>query len=515
VLAILLDGTTYAFSIVLGIVLLGIALGRALVSPLMSRNLPWVGIYTMLQTGVAALALIGVVEFARIQGIMDRIELLSGPLRPLVERHYGWMIGVPTVAILPPMLLLGASFPIAARIVVSGTRHAGRDLGVLYAGNTAGAILGSWVAGFFLLPALGSQAAIVALSAINGALALALALASGPGRVRMTSAVAGLILGSIALMVTFAPNMYYRVVASRFPGQEIVWVGEGQETSVAVLRDPEVDALRMYMNGQHQGGDEPNMVGFHRLLGHLPMIVHPDPQDVLIVGLGGGVTAGALSLHQPRGLDVVELSETVVQGSRYFRHVNADILSFPNLHLKIDDGRNHLLLTDRTYDVITADVIHPRNAGSAVLYSREYYELARRALKPGGIMVQWLEDRGENPDNLTQRKLMARTFLSAFPHVTLWAYGALMIGSAEPIMVDEQKLVERWERRNFDRALADTGLQWPESIMSFYDLGDRELREWAEFGRNPSIMTDDHPYVEYFLSLPGGRGVGRRAGGPT
>jgi spermidine synthase len=155
-------------------------------------------------------------------------------------------------------------------------------------------------------------------------------------------------------------------------------------------------------------------------------------------------------------------------------------------------------------------VIHPRNAGSAVLYSQEYYQLARRALKPGGIMVQWLEDRSENPDNVTQRKLMARTFLSTFPHVTLWAFGALMIGSTEPITVNEQVLAERWGRRNLDRALAGTGLEWPESIMSFYNLSDPELREWAELGRNPSVMTDDHPYVEYFLSLPGGRGIGRR-----
>jgi spermidine synthase len=510
ILAILLDGTTYAFSIVLAIVLLGIAVGSALVSPLMTRNLPWVRIYTLIQAGVAALALLGIVEFARIHGIMDRIELLSGPLRPLVERHYGWMIGVPLVAILPPMVLLGASFPVAARIVVSGTRNAGRDLGILYGGNTAGAILGSWVAGFFLLPALGSQAAIVVLSLVNVALAVALALASGPGRFYLVTTVVVMFLAAFAAMVALAPNMYHRVVSSRFPDHEILWVGEGQETSVSVVRDNAIDALRMHMNGQHQAGDEPNMVTFHRLLGHLPMIVHPDPQDVLIVGLGGGVTAGALSRHEPRRLDVVELSDTVVHGSRYFRHVNADILSYPNLHLRIDDGRNHLLLTDRKYDVITADVIHPRNAGSAVLYSKEYYELARRALKPGGIMVQWLEDRPENPDNVTQRKLMARTFLSTFPHVTLWVYGALMIGSNDAITIDEHVLADRWERRNFDRSLPGTGLEWPASIMSFANMSDPELREWSEYGRNPSIMSDDHPYVEYFLSLPGGRGVGRR-----
>jgi spermidine synthase len=119
VLAILLDGSTYAFSIVLATVLVGIALGSALVGPLMSRNLPWLRVYTLLQASVASLALIGLVEFGRIRGIMDRLELLP-PLRPLLEWHYGHMIAIPVIAILPPMILLGASFPIAARIVVSG-----------------------------------------------------------------------------------------------------------------------------------------------------------------------------------------------------------------------------------------------------------------------------------------------------------------------------------------------------------------------------------------------------------
>ncbi len=504
ILAILLDGSTYAFSIVLATVLVGIALGSALVGPFMSRNLPWLRVYTLLQASVASLALIGLVEFGRIRGIMDRLELT--PLRAFLDWHYGHLIAIPVIAILPPMILLGASFPIAARIVVSARGNTGRDLGVLYAGNTAGAILGSWMAGFFLLPALGSQAAIVVLTLVNSTLAIALALASGRGRMRLTATVATMIGVSFLLMFVLAPNMYQRVVAGRFPGQETLWVGEGQETSVAVMRNPAGDR-NMYMNGQHQGGDDPGMVSFHRLLGHLAMTIHPDPQDVLIVGLGGGVTAGALSQHQPRRLDIVELSDTVVQGAKYFSHVNADVLGYRNLNLRIDDGRNHLLLTDRKYDVITADVIHPRNAGSAVLYSYEYYELARRALKPGGLMVQWLEDRGDNPDNMAQRKLMARTFMTAFPHVQMWAFGALLIGSNEPLNVNQATLEGRWQRRNLDRVLAGTGFDSPEAIMSFYNLSDQQLREWAEFGTDPRIMTDDHPYVEYFLTMPEGTGA--------
>jgi spermidine synthase len=499
VLAIILDGSTYAFSIVLATVLLGIALGSALVSPLMERPLPWVRVYALLQAGVAALAFLGVIVFARIYGIMTRLEDVT-LLQQLLTSHFAWMVVVALVAILPPMILLGASFPIAARIVVSGAANAGRDLGILYAGNTAGAILGAWFAGFLFIPVLGTQIAIQSLAALNALLAIALALVSGQGRTALAGVAAAITIGSLVASLILAPNMYARIVAGHFPGRDIVWVGEGQETSVAVLHNRETGLTDMFMNGQHQASDDPGTVSFHRLLGHIPMTIHPDPQDVLIVGLGGGSTAGALARHEPDRIDVVELSDTVVEGARYFSHVNRDVHNSPSIHLKIDDGRNHLLLTNRKYDVITADVIHPRNAGAAVLYSYEYYDLARKALKPGGLMSQWLEDRPDSPDNEAQRKLMARTFLQAFPHVTMWVWGALMIGSNEPIDIDLNRIEADWDRRGLSELLAGSGFDSPEAFKSLYAMSDEELRAWA--GDGP-IMTDNHPYVEYYLSLPG------------
>jgi len=499
VLAIILDGSTYAFSIVLATVLLGIAVGSALVSPLMSRPLPWVRIYALLQALVAAFAFLGLVVFARIYGIMDRLDHIA-ILQQVLVSNFAWMAVVCMVAILPPMLLLGASFPIAARIVVSGTANAGRDLGALYAGNTAGAILGAWSAGFFLIPSFGTQLSIELLAGVNGVLAVGLGLISGRGRA-VTASVAGLLfVASVALALIFAPSMYTRIIQGHFPGRDIVWVGEGQESSVAVLRSSQTGLLEMYINGQAQASEDPGTVSFHRLIAHVPMTIHPNPQDVLIVGIGGGSTAGALTRHEPGRLDVVELSDTVVQSARYFSTANQNVLDWPRLNLKVDDGRNHLLLTDRKYDVVTADVIHPRNAGAAVLYSYEYYRLASQALKPGGLMSQWLEDRPDNPDNETQRKLMARTFLKAFPHVTMWVYGALLVGSNEPIDLDLKAIAAEWDQRGLGNVLQGSGFDTPEAFTSLYAMSDAELRAWA--GDGP-IMTDDQPYVEYYLSLPG------------
>ena len=150
----------------------------------------------------------------------------------------------------------------------------------------------------------------------------------------------------------------------------------------------------------------------HRLIGHLPMALHPNPRRAAVIGLGGGVTAGAASQH-PALVDVIELSPAVVESAAWFSHVNYDVLHEPNVRLRVDDGRNFLLSRSGQYDVITADLIQPEHAGAGNLYSREYFKLVRRALAPGGLALQWIGARPEH-----EYQLILRTFLELFPEAT-------------------------------------------------------------------------------------------------
>ena len=194
------------------------------------------------------------------------------------------------------------------------------------------------------------------------------------------------------------------------------------------------------------------------------MVVHPDAREALVIGLGGGATAGALSQHAGVSVDVVELSPEVAQAAaRFFRPINFDVLRKPNVRLHIDDGRNYLLLTGKRYDVVTADVILPIHAGSGNLYSAEYFRLVRRALKPGGIAVQWVAGTE------AEYKTIMRTFLSVFPHTTLWAGGSLMLGSVEPL---------RLRKSDFDWKL-----QVPERREMIARLGVTTLRGSAPYLR--------------------------------
>src|SRR5712691_405557 len=206
------------------------------------------------------------------------------------------------------------------------------------------------------------------------------------------------------------------------------------ESTVVVLETPSGE-ITLTVSGNHQastGGSQPYL---HRSIGHLPMMLHPEARDALVIGLGGGATAGAVSIHDGVDVDVVELAGSVVRASRYLNSINYNVLSRPNVHLRVDDGRNHLLVTRRKYDIVTADVIHPIFAGSANLYSAEYFRLARRVLKPGGMVVQWVAGTD------AEYKIIVRTFLSVFPGATAWGDGTLLVGTVEPL---------RLRRHDFD-----------------------------------------------------------------
>ncbi len=170
------------------------------------------------------------------------------------------------------------------------------------------------------------------------------------------------------------------------------------------------------------------------------------------------------------------------------------MLDRPNVTLRVDDGRNFLLLHGGPYDVITADVIRPEHAGATALYSREYYALAREALAPGGIMLQWLQQLDEE-----HYRLMLRTFVESFPYVELWANASLLAGSNEPIQLTRAGLAARLADPQARSSLAASGLNTPDDVLNLYTGNRAEaLRYLAEEQRT---ISDDRPYVEYHRTL--------------
>jgi spermidine synthase len=253
----------------------------------------------------------------------------------------------------------------------------------------------------------------------------------------------------------------------------------------------------MTINGNHQASTDAGTTYVHRRIGHLPMALHHDPRSILVIGLGGGATAGAVSVHGP-SVDIVELSESVVRAAAMFAAINYGVLSRPNVHLRVDDGRNYMLLTPKRYDVVTADVIHPIFAGSGNVYSAQYFRVMRRVLNDGGMVVQWVA--GTN----VEYKIIARTFLSVFPETTVWGDGSLLVGTLEPLRLRRSDFERKLRTAGGAQGFRDLNVESFDRLRAAFTAGPDELRAFV--GDGP-VLTDDKPVVEYFLSLPRDRDV--------
>jgi spermidine synthase len=495
-LIVLFRPTTYAFTVMLATVLAGIAVGSWLSTPVTSRrraNL--VGILAILEL---LLALAAVLSMWLI-GHAGTVFAWAGPLFTGTPIAYmGPMAVTSIVAILPPALLMGMAFPIGVSLWVSSVdnEQAGQRVGVIYAVNVAGAVAGSLLTGYFLLPAIGSRQSLLLTSGLS--LVAGLLLLTQLSRRAAGAGLAMAAVGTFAVAAMKTPDPIVSLLRSRFPNETPIWRQEDGHASVAILRrasrfGPPTHAL--YINGTHQANDTPTMVGYHRLIGTLPMAIHNEPRRALVIGAGGGATPGAVAAFSDQTrVDVVELSAAVAAAARQFSGINQDLLRRPNVQLRVDDGRNYMLLTPERYDVITADVILPMHAGAGNLYSVEYYRLMRRVLNPRGIALQWIGSAGE-----TEYKMIMRTFVTVFPHTTLWHGGTLMVGSSRPLVLEEESFLRKQASPQSRAALDSMGFRTFEALLSQFDAGPAEIKTFL--GEGP-ILTDDRPLTEYFLSLP-------------
>lgn len=491
VLVLYVESDTYAFTILLAVVLAGIAVGGYVAAGVIHR---WGARLTHLALIELAIALTTLISFFflsksfTVNGRYGEVFAVFGE-----EVRFVIVAGVLTVA--PTAFLLGVAFPIGLGLWTAGAADGadtGRRVGTFYAVNVAAGIAGSLAAGFVLVPLVGTRATLIVLAAalLASGLVIVWALPPSAARFRQALAVTG-VVAAVIVAVVAVPDPYASTLRFRYPGQEVLWQDEGAQTTVSIHETSDGTRV-MYLDGLHQANSSAAMVGYHRLIGTLPLAVHGDPQRALVVGLGGGVTPGALSDDPGLQVDVIELSAEVVEGAEWLAGVNGDVTNRTNVTIRIDDGRNFLLTTEQRYDVITADLIQPEHAGAGKLWSVEYWQLAREALAPGGMMVQWVPTA-----RARDHSMIVRSFLRVFPHVTAWAGGSMLVGSNERQTIDPADFARRLAEPGTGAALAAAGMGSVDQLRAMYTAGHDELVAYAGQG---SSLTDDRPRLEFWRS---------------
>ncbi|OLD19684.1 MAG: hypothetical protein AUJ01_05560 [Acidobacteria bacterium 13_1_40CM_3_65_5] len=515
-LALVIGPTTYAFATMAAAFISGLAIGSALGTRL-ARRASQPAVWLALMLVVGAVAAVGAAWFAA-----TRMPLLVAAEVADPAVVFGRVVATQAIAVglllLPMTLALGATFPLALAVAAGRTiasRDIGRGAARVYAANTVGAIAGALTAGFVLIPRLGLRttfdaAAILAASAGAGCLAIAL---GGPRKaalrpIGLATALAAAAIVAILLMPSwdrellssgaykYAPYLASADLETALRAGRLEYYKEGAASTVSVRQL--TGTLSLAIDGKVDASNAGDMLT-QRLLGLLPVLLHGRAQDICIIGLGSGVTVdSALAPGGVRHVDVVEISPEVVEASRLFERENGRALSKPGVRLIVGDGRSHLLLTPRRYDVIVSEPSNPWMSGVAALFTREFFQAARSRLNPGGLLCQWAHTYDISAADLQS---IVRTFASVFPQGTMWLVGEgdlLLIGTAgESVAPHIERMAREWRAGTASAALTSVGIDEAAALFDLLSLYAGGPRELEQYGNSAVVQSDDQMALEY------------------
>jgi spermidine synthase len=499
-LSVMIGATVYTFSIILAVFLVGLGLGSGAGSILARTG-------SRAALGWCQMALAGAIAWAA-YALSDSIPFW--PINPLLASSPWFNFQIDIVrclwAILPSAILWGASFPLALAAAAHGKdQDPGRLVGSTYAANTVGAILGAILFSIVFIPWIGSQDSqrlLIAL-AVASALLMLLRNVSLQRAVALTAAMAAVVL--LIWKVDEVPWMaiaYGRRMLTVTDAGRPLFRGEGRNSSVIVSQLPG-GQIYFHVSGKVEASNEPFDMRLQRMLGHLPALVNPDPQSVLVVGFGAGVTAGTFVVYpEVKRIVICEIEKIIPPAtSHYFGAENYHVLEDPRTTVHYDDARHYVLTTGDKFDIITSDPIHPWVKGTATLYSKEYFEICKNHLNPGGVVTQWVPLYESDPETV---KSELATFFEVFPNGTVWAndnggegYDVVLMGQNGDAPIDIDQMVKRFTGPVAE-SLKQVGFSSVYQLLATYAGRASDLRPWLA---GAHINTDLDLRLQYMAGM--------------
>ena len=492
-LSLLFGGTVYTFSLILGVFLFGLGIGSSLGSAIGRASARPRVVF-----GWCQMLLCAAIAWA---SWMLTDSMPYWPVNPSITSDAWFNFQLDIVrcmwVVLPGAILWGASFPLALASLASRGQDPGRLVGGVYAANTIGAIVGSLCASLLLVVWLGSQHAtqvLILISALSGLLVLSTgASEEAAGRTQLAGTVtiiaAAALAGLLSRTIHPIPGIfaaYGRYTATRLGQADVIYMGEGWNATVAVTRL--AGGILNYHNaGKVQASSEPQDMRLQRMLGHLTTLIPRQAKKVVVIGCGAGVTAGAVSIDPAVEHQTIAEIEPLVPKvvAKYFGEHNFHVVDNPKVHIRIDDARHYLLTTNEKFDAITSDPLDPWVKGAAMLYTEEFFNLAKSKLNPGGAITLFVQLYESNTEAV---KSEIATFMKVFPNGIVWGntnngagYDLVLLGQVEDTTIDVDAIQAKLERPEYApmaQSLREIGMNNAVDLFSTFAGRAKDLQPW-------------------------------------
>ncbi len=502
-LGMMFAGTVYAFAIILAVFLIGMAAGSAIVGFVLRVVRP------RLALGISQLLLAGAIAWA---AYMISIVL---PTFPAIESLNGWKVAGGDLlragmALLPAALLWGASFPLAMAAAAGASSDPARPVGLVYAANTLGGIVGALVVSLVLIVSIGArdtERALLIVAALSGVVLLLPEIRRAPSLILKAGTVAAL---AGALVLAFLmPQQSAAVVAYGPDARDFskdmttLEVVEGMNSTVAITHRND-GITEISVAGHVEASDQIADMRLQRMVGHLPALLHPNPVKILGIGFGAGVSAGSFTNYPSvKSITVCEIEPAIPPtSSKHFAVADNNIYHDPRFHVVYDDARHYIMTTKETYDIIASDPLDVWVKGTASIYTEDYFRAVKAHLNPGGFFTLYVPLY--QTDQTTIRSELA-TFFRVFPNGTVWAntqlegqgYDLVLMGQNSPLKVDISAVQARLDRPDFAPvrvSLSQIGFDSARDLYASFAAQQSDLAGWLQ---GAQINTDRNLRLMY------------------
>lgn len=512
--ALVLGSSVYAYASMLTAFLLGLASGAASASRFLERR-RGADARAALAVVLAAAGLLSFVAAYAMQSLPRLSAEIYYRLSPSPEGWWLAQVGLALLVMFPTTYALGWVFPLVLEATGGSRRMVATSVGRIYAANTAGTIVGAAAGGFLLIPLMGVGATLVAVAALQLLLGAALFPGATIGSSRLRGSLAAACVGGALLCVAMRPQWDVLLMNSgvymyvyNAEGKEgwtgfienvresnhILYARDGLTATVVVGYQPSPTEQYVTVNGKTDASSDGD-IETQIMLGQIPLLFHVAPQDVLVIGLGSGITVGSAATHPVEHIRVVEVEEAMVEAARLFGPFNHNVLDDPRVTLSINDARNELQLNPMDYDVIISEPSNPWMTVASNLFTDEFFQIGRSRLRPGGVFGQWIQTYSLTPEDL--RSILAG-FHRAFPHTLIFGTcgisDLIVIGSDRPLVLDTAALEPRMAPLWIRAEMARVDIRSATDLAVLLQSGGEAITELV---RGVTANTDDNGLVEF------------------